>query len=151
MNIRCFAPADSLAVLDLLAAHYQDLGLEFPREDWTWTLEDIGASALQIAIVAQRDPPESEWIDGFLLLTLKRRAGEKNIIQEGCIREIIVRPCHRKQGLGAALLRNAINYALSHDVAKIRVEVDIMNLQGTNLLLAAGFKKTTMIYEWSQK
>lgn len=142
-GVRPARPADRAAV----AALWEALVTEHAALDAAFSLRPGAGAALPAAVDRiLRDPAAALWVwdgpegvAGFCAAQRRvapQAATERQRVE---ITEIAVAPAARRQGVGTALARVALDWARSLDVRRIEVRVAVRNPTGDAFWRALGF------------
>ncbi len=66
--------------------------------------------------------------------------GYQNIVGEGHITTMAVKPCFQSKGLGTLLMKNLIDSAIKEGISNLTLEVRVSNKKGISLYEKMGFK-----------
>jgi len=105
------------------------------------------AAGLGAAVVKQLDDPEARlwvWDEagrtlGFCLARIERAPVLLAETQRALITELAVAPAARRRGIGAALVRAALDWAAERKAARVEVRVAARNAEGQGFWRAQGF------------
>lgn len=126
-------PPPGIAIVPMHPDHLDSLAdLESLAFSTPWSYDAL-AEELQnpLAVFLVAEDVDAESAVGYL--------GMHHILDEGFITNIAVHPAYRRQGIARALIREALDYAESHDLTRLTLEVRASNAPAIALYEGMGF------------
>ncbi len=132
---RTSAPPPGIAIVPMHPDHLDSLAdLESLAFSTPWSYDSL-AEELQnpLAVFLVAEDVDAESAVGYL--------GMHHILDEGFIANIAVHPAYRRQGIARALVREAQDYAETHDLTRLTLEVRVSNIPAIALYEGMGFTR----------
>ncbi len=135
MDSHSSKPPAGLVITPMHADHLDDLAdIESAAFSRPWSYDALAEELHNpLAVFYVAEDVEAERAVGYI--------GMYHVLDEGTITNLVVHPGYRRQGIASALLKETIDYARTHDLTRLTLEVRVSNTVAIELYESFGFER----------